>query len=291
MIFTRLHDQHKTKTPLRLCSILCLFVVLGLSACASTKDEATEKEVEKTPDQVYAEAKEAVANKEYKKASERYEQLEQNYPYWEKINIALMEKAQVEYDARNYEDALETLERFIELYPADPQIDRAYYMKALCLYEQIVDVGRDQLTTQQADDALKAVYTLFPDSKYARDAKLKRDLTQDHLAGKEMEIGRFYLKQKEYPSSIRRFQKVVKDYDTTSHVPEALYRLVVANLAIGLTEEARRNASVLASNANNSDWYQKAYLALTEAGALAEAPVSGDKSEIVDPKNLTEKKE
>jgi outer membrane protein assembly factor BamD len=281
MIFSTLWDEKTKKQPSALRWILCFFVIIGLSACASTKEDATEKEVEKTPDQVYAEAREAVANKEYKKAAERYEQLEQNYPYWEKINIALMEKAQVEYDGRKYEDALETLERFIELYPADPQIDRAYYMKALCLYEQIVDVGRDQLTTQQADDALKAVYTLFPDSKYARDAKLKRDLTQDHLAGKEMEIGRFYLKQKEYPSAIRRFQKVIKDYDTTSHVPEALYRLVVANLAIGLTEEARRNAAVLATNANDSDWYQKAYTALTEAGAMAEVPTQGDKSEIV----------
>ena len=229
-----------------------------------------------------------MAKKEYKKAAERYEQLEQNYPYWEKINIALMEKAQVEYDGRNYEEALQTLDRFIELYPADAQIDRAYYLKALCLYEQIVDVGRDQLTTQQADDALKAVYTLFPDSQYARDAKFKRDLTQDHLAGKEMEIGRFYLKQKEYPSAIRRFQTVIKTYDTTSHVPEALYRLVVANLAIGLTEEARRNAAVLATNANNSTWYEKAYDALTQAGALTPNPVSGEKSTIITPQNPTE---
>jgi len=103
-----------------------LALVAVLSACASTKDEATEKEIEKTPDQVYAEAKEAVANKEYKKAAERYEELEKNYPYWENINVALMEKAQVEYDGRRYEDALQTLDRFIELYPADAQIDHAF---------------------------------------------------------------------------------------------------------------------------------------------------------------------
>ncbi|MFM7621523.1 MAG: outer membrane protein assembly factor BamD [Alphaproteobacteria bacterium] len=275
MILT--HNPYRTTGPVgwgRMVWVLALVAVL--SACASTKDEATEKEIEKTPDQVYAEAKEAVANKEYKKAAERYEELEKNYPYWENINVALMEKAQVEYDGRRYEDALQTLDRFIELYPADAQIDHAYYLKALCLYEQIVDVGRDQLTTQQADDALKAVYTLFPDSKYARDAKFKRDLTQDHLAGKDMDIGRFYLKQKEYPSAIRRFQTVIKQYDTTSHVPEALYRLVVANLAVGLVEEARRNAAVLAQNANDSVWYQRAFDALTEANAPP--PANGDPS-------------
>ena len=290
MLLTHGQDHNHTTGPSFFRRMLCLLAIItALSACASSKDEATEKEIEKTPDQVYAEAKEAVANKEYKKAAERYEQLEQNYPYWEKINIALMEKAQVEYDGRNYENALQTLDRFIELYPADAQIDRAYYLKALCLYEQIVDVGRDQLTTQQADDALKAVYTLFPDSQYARDAKFKRDLTQDHLAGKEMEIGRFYLKQKEYPSAIRRFQTVIKTFDTTSHVPEALYRLVVAHLAIGLTEEARRNAAVLATNANDSVWYQRAFDALTQAGALAPTPVGGEKSKIIPPQNPPEK--
>ena len=284
MIVIHRRDPYATYCPFSMGRMMwVLLLVIVLSACASTKDEATDKEIEKTPDQVYAEAKEAVANKEYKKAAERYEDLEKNYPYWEKINIAMMEKAQVEYDGRRYEDALQTLDRFIELYPADAHIDRAYYLKALCLYEQIVDVGRDQLTTQQADDALKAVYTLFPDSKYARDAKFKRDLTQDHLAGKEMDIGRFYLKQKEYPSAIRRFQAVIQDYDTTSHVPEALYRLVVANLAIGLTEEARRNAAVLATNANDTSWYQKAYDALTEAGTLTPLSTDGDTSQSAAP--------
>ena len=284
MIVIHRRDPHATYCPFGMGRMMwVLLLVIVLSACASTKDEATDKEIEKTPDQVYAEAKEAVANKEYKKAAERYEDLEKNYPYWEKINIAMMEKAQVEYDGRQYEDALQTLDRFIELYPADAHIDRAYYLTALCLYEQIVDVGRDQLTTQQADDALKAVYTLFPDSKYARDAKFKRDLTQDHLAGKEMDIGRFYLKQKEYPSAIRRFQTVIKQYDTTSHGPEALYRLVVANLAIGLTEEARRNAAVLATNANDTSWYQKAYDALTEAGTLTPLSTDGDTSQSAAP--------
>ena len=238
--------------------IVSVALMLIISACASSDKDKIEKEVEKKPDEVYSEAKAAAQEKEYTKAIKLYEDLDKNYPYWEKNNVAMMEKAQLEYDARKYEEAKLTLERFIELYPADTNIDRAYYLKAICLYEQIVDVGRDQLTTQQADDALKAVYTIFPKSEYARDAKLKRDLTQDHLAGKEMEIGRFYLRKKEYPAAIRRFQDVVKNYDTTSHVYEALYRLTVANLAIGLPEEAKRNAAVLARNANHSQWYEDA---------------------------------
>jgi outer membrane protein assembly factor BamD len=163
------------------------------------------------------------------------------------------------YQDLKYDEALAALDRFIALHPGHSQIDYAYYLKALCYYEQISDVGRDQRMTELALQSLQEVIRRFPDTSYARDAALKLDLTRDHLAGKEMEIGRFYEQQGNYNAAIGRFNTVVRSYDTTSHVPEAQHRLVECYLAMGLTDEARRNAAVLGHNFPGSDWYLDSY--------------------------------
>jgi outer membrane protein assembly factor BamD len=151
------------------------------------------------------------------------------------------------------------LDRFIELHPGSEDVDYAYYLKALCFYEQITDVARDQAMTTEALNALDTLVRRFPDSKYTRDATLKRDLTLDHLAGKEMEIGRYYLNRKQVNAAIGRFTSVVRDYQTTTHVPEALYRLVEAYMTLGLHDQAVRVAAVLGYNYPGNKWYQDAY--------------------------------
>ena len=159
------------------------------------------------------------------------------------------------------------LNRFIQLNPSNKNIDYAYYLKGLSYYERIVDVGRDQRTTKQALDTFSEIVKRFPKSKFARDAKLKIDLTRNHLAGKEMEIGRFYLKRGHYFSAINRFKMVVEKFDTTAQVPEALHRLTEAYLALGLKEEATKTAAILGYNFPGSDWYRDAY-SIVKTGKL-----------------------
>ena len=145
------------------------------------------------------------------------------------------------------------------MHPGNRDVAYANYLKALCYYEQISDVARDQQMTQRALDALEDVVRKYPDSQYARDARLKIDLTRDHLAGKEMAVGRYYLTRGNYLAAINRFRRVVDDFQTTSHTPEALHRLVEAYTAIGLPDEARKAASVLGHNYPGSDWYVDSY--------------------------------
>jgi outer membrane protein assembly factor BamD len=163
------------------------------------------------------------------------------------------------YKNLKYDQAILSLDRFIELHPGDANVSYAYYMRALCYYEQISDVRRDQRMTQMALENLRQVKERFPDSRYAKDAQLKIDLTMDHLAGKEMEVGRYYLLREQFQASIPRFQKVVDQYQTTTHVPEALHRLTEAYLSLGLIPEAEKTASVLGHNYPHSSWYKDSY--------------------------------
>jgi outer membrane protein assembly factor BamD len=163
------------------------------------------------------------------------------------------------YQRNEYDDAIVALDRFIQLHPSNRDTPYAYYLKALSYYEQISDVERDQKMTESALKTLEELIARYPDSKYARDAKVKLDLTYDHLAGKTMEIGRYYLRRGYYLAAVNRFKSVVDNYQTTTHVPEALHRLVEAYLALGLEEEARKSAAVLGHNFPGSEWYIDSY--------------------------------
>jgi len=163
------------------------------------------------------------------------------------------------YSDGQYDDAILAVDRFIQLHPGNRDVAYAYYLKALSYYEQITDVGRDQRNTEQALLALNEVIRRFPDSGYARDSRLKLDLTRDHLAGKEMEVGRYYLNRSNYLAAINRFKTVIEDYQTTTHVPEALHRLSEAYTALGIEPEAQANAAVLGHNFPGSDWYIDSY--------------------------------
>ena len=166
------------------------------------------------------------------------------------------------YRAREYGDAIAILERFVKLNPADERTPYAYYLLSLCYYDQISDVGRDQKMTREAQQALRDVVARYPNTDYARDARLKLDLTLNHLAGKEMDVGRYYMVRDEYVAAINRFKFVVANYDTTAHAPEALHRLVEMYLRLGLKQEAQKYAAVLGYNYPGSEWYQFSYAML-----------------------------
>lgn len=233
---------------------------LSLPACTSQEEEE-ESLIEKNEsvETLYNRAGDTFAEKKYKAAISEFEEVERQHPYSDWAVKAQIMAGYSAYRAHEYDDAIAILDRFAKLHPTSPDTPYAYYLKAMCYYEQISDVGRDQKVTAEAQDALREVVERYPDSDYARDAKLKLDLTEDHLAGKEMQIGRYYLKRQEYLAAINRFLIVVRDYQTTSHVPEALHRLVESYVSLGVTEEARKYAAVLGYNYPGSEWYQYSY--------------------------------
>jgi len=248
-------------------------MIFGALAGCSSKDETPY--VERPVEEIYNEAYDAALGGNFKKAAPLFDEVERQHPYSVWATQAQLMSAYSQYQANKYTDAINALDRFIQLNPSNPNVDYAYYLKGLCYYEQIVDVGRDQKLTKRSLESFEEVVKRFPSSKYARDAKLKIDLTRNHLAGKEMSIGRWYLNRGQYLAAINRFQKVVDEFDTTDQVPEALLRLTEAYVALGLRDEAKRTASVLGYNYPGSEWYQDAFALATTGEARAQAE-SGD---------------
>lgn len=237
-------------------------LALLLAGCSSKDDE---EYVERTVEELYNRGMDLVHEGSYKTAAKAFDEVERQHPYSVWATKAQLMAAYALYENNNYDDAINALDRFIQLHPSNRDVGYAYYLKALCYYEQIADVRRDQGITQHALKSLQEVVDRFPTSVYARDARLKIDLARDHLAGKEMTVGRWYLQQKQYLAAINRFRTVVDHYQTTTHVPEALHRLVEAYRALGLDTEANRAASVLGHNFPGSEWYIDSYV-------LVEAP-------------------
>jgi outer membrane protein assembly factor BamD len=217
-------------------------------------------------EELYNRGIDALNSKRYPLAIKQFDQLEQVYPYsnWA-VNAQLMQ-GYTYYLQNRYTDAIGVLDRFIQLHPSHRDIAYVYYLRALSFYEQIADVERDQKGTAEAMAALQEVVNRFPETSYGRDARLKIDLARDHLAGKEMDIGRYYEDQKLYPAAIGRFQRVVDDFQTTNHVPEALHRLTEIYLLIGLPDQARKTAAVLGHNYPGSEWYEDSYNQLVANG-------------------------
>ncbi|MFV0291969.1 MAG: outer membrane protein assembly factor BamD [Paracoccus sp. (in: a-proteobacteria)] len=198
-----------------------------------------------------------------------FSEIERLYPYSEWAKRALIMEAYGYHKAKQYEEARGAAQRFIDTYPGDDDAAYAKYLLALSYYDQIDEIGRDQGLTFQALQALRDVIEEYPDTEYARSSILKFDLAFDHLAGKEMEIGRYYLKRGHYTASINRFRVVVEDFQTTTHTPEALMRLVEAYLALGLTDEAQTAGAILGHNFQSSPFYQDAYAQLRGRGLTA----------------------
>ncbi|WP_372096963.1 outer membrane protein assembly factor BamD [Tistrella mobilis] len=236
--------------------------VAALAACSSDDDDRPAY-VERPVEQIYAQAANELDQGEYRKAAQSFDEVERQHPYSTWATEAQLMAAYSYYQANQYEDAIATAQRFIDLHPGNPNVAYAYYLVGLCHYERISDVGRDQEMTRKSLEAFQEVVRRFPDSAYARDARLKIDLARDHLAGKEMEIGRYYLTRGLYIAAINRFRTVIERYQTTTHVPEALHRLVEAYLSLGIEREAQTAAAVLGYNYPGSDWYEDSYALLT----------------------------
>ncbi|WP_227271450.1 outer membrane protein assembly factor BamD [Roseobacter weihaiensis] len=203
-----------------------------------------------------------------------FAEIERLYPYSDWARRALIMQAFSYHQDQDYPNSRSAAQRFIDFYPEDDDAAYAQYLLALSYYDQIDEVGRDQGLTFQALQALRQTIERYPDSDYARSAILKFDLAFDHLAGKEMEIGRYYLRRDHFTAAINRFRVVVEDFQTTSHTPEALHRLVEAYLSLGLTDQAQTAAAILGFNYQSTVWYEDSFALLTGQGLRPEA--SGD---------------
>lgn len=247
-----------------------ILLALTLSACGggSPKDVPLDNF---TAEEIYERGEyELEANKRPKDAVRYFSEVERLYPYSEWAKRALIMQAYSYHRDKDYENSRAAAQRYVDFYPGEEDAAYAQYLLALSYYDQIDEVGRDQGLTFQALQALRVVIEEYPDSEYARSAILKFDLAFDHLAAKEMEIGRYYLKRGHYSAAISRFRVVVEEFQTTSHTPEALHRLVECYLSLGLTDEAQTAGAILGHNFQSTDWYQDSFALLTGRGLRPE---------------------
>lgn len=248
--------------------IAALAAAAAVSGCAHKQPEVKREEayVERPVDLLYRAGAQRLDQRHWSEAVDYFQEVERQHPYSEWSRRSILMQAYAHYEANQYEDAVSDADRFIQLYPGSPNAAYAFYLKSICYFEQIMDVQRDQGSTKSALSALRDVVQRYPNTGYARDARVKIDMVQDQLAGKEMEIGRWYLRQNQPLAAVGRFRAVIDNFQTTSHTPEALYRLVEADLTLGLTDDAKRNGAVLGYNYGGDVWYRDAYRLLAKRG-------------------------
>ncbi|HCS23691.1 MAG TPA: outer membrane protein assembly factor BamD [Alphaproteobacteria bacterium] len=257
----------------RLCRLALLVMLsLPLAACATEEEKAAKRVAAEAAQQepvetLYNRAAQRLDEGAYFDAAKLFDEVDRQYPYSQWATRAQLMSGYSHYRNLKYDEAIMALDRYIELHPGDDSISYAHYLRALCFYEQIVDVRRDQRLTEMALENLQRVVDRFPETVYARDALLKIDLTRDHLAGKEMEIGRYYQERHQHQAAINRFQRVVDKYQTTTHVPEALHRMTESYLALGIPAEANKTAAILGYNFPESRWYKDTYALVGDNGA------------------------
>ncbi|MGH7020212.1 MAG: outer membrane protein assembly factor BamD [Brevundimonas sp.] len=241
---------------------------LTVSACAGSKPRQKLAYEERPVEALYNTGYQRLQSKRWSDAIDYFQEVERQHPYSEWSRRAILMQVYAYYQNNNYQDAIAAADRFIALFPGNPSAAYAFYMRAICNFEQIVDVGRDQGYAEAALVGLRDVARRYPNTAYATDARVKIDMVNDQLAGKEMAVGRFYQRANQPLAALNRYKAVINNeaFQRSSHTPEALYRLVEVNVALGLTEEATRNAAVLGHNYPGSPWYAEAYALLTERG-------------------------
>ena len=263
-------------SPRPLALLMLAAATLPLAACANRglKEGADTSYVARDVNTLYTAAKDRLDRGNYKVAAALFDEVERQHPYSVWARRAQLMSAFSYYLAREHTKSIESARRFLSIHPGNKDAPYALYLVALNHYEQIEDVNRDQSISKQALDALGELVRRHPSTRFAADARLKIDLVRDHLAGKEMEIGRFYQRRKQWLASVTRFRAVIDEYQTTTHTPEALMRLTESYLALGIPEEARKSAAVLGANYPGSKWYQRAYELVQRHGTAAPAPAA-----------------
>lgn len=250
--------------------------VLAAAGCAGVSRDREVAYVERPVETLYNEATRSLDRKVWDDAARQFDEVQRQHPYSPWAQRAMLMSAYAHYRSRDYDEAMKSAQEYIALHPGGDGAPYAYYLVSVCQFDQIIDVGREQGRSELALAALNEVVQRFPESEYARDAELKMDMVRDQLAGKEMEIGRYYLKRNEHLAAINRFKKVVVTYETTTHTPEALFRLVESYLSVGLVGQAQASAAVLGYNYPGSDWYADTYTLMNAQGVDVLAKPEGE---------------
>ena len=235
--------------------LLCLVMAIALTACASSKEPG---DIEATPEEQYLKGYNAFQDKDYEAAVAAFDGVEQNFPYSEWAERSQIMMAYAQYKQNKYPDALLTLDRFIQLHPGNKNTPYALYLKGLCYFEQMSDVTREQEMTANAEQAFHELIARYPASIYTNDAQAKLVSIQNHLAGQEMQVGRYYQKRHDFTAAMNRFQQVLKNYPDSNQMPEAYYRLTACYKALGMDEQAQKIANTVATKYENSEWSEKA---------------------------------
>ena len=235
---------------------LC-FMAIMLNSCASSNDTKSGNDIQ-TAEQLYQQGYKYLQKTAYDSAAQNFEKIELEHPYSKWAVKSKLMSAYAYYKGEKYDDAIMSLERFIKFHPSNKDVAYAYYMRGLCYYDQITPAQKDQSNTQKAQDAFNQLIILFPETEYAKDASNKLNLILDHLAGQEMSVGRYYLKNQNYLSAINRFNVVVSSYQTTPQIEEALYRQVEIYTIMGMNDQALKSFKVLEHNYPKSKWLEKA---------------------------------
>ncbi|QNE31966.1 outer membrane protein assembly factor BamD [Sphingomonas sp. NBWT7] len=265
----------RSKAARPLVALLIAAVALPMAGCARNRaGKGDLPYVARDVGTLYSAAREKLDQRQYKVAAALFDEVERQHPYSVWARRAQLMGAFSNYLAKSYTEAIQGAQRFLSVHPGNRDAPYAYYLIAMSYYEQISDVTRDQKISVQAQDALGELTRRYPNTRYAADARLKIDLVRDHLAGKEMEVGRFYERRGQWLAATMRFRKVVDDYQTTTHTPEALMRLTETYLALGVREEARRSAAVLGANYPETDWYKRAFDLLGENPVMPVKPLA-----------------
>ena len=263
---------------------LVLITVVGLSVgtafsgCSSSSKEDMLGDV----NSLYNQGLDSLMAQEFAASVHTFEELERQHPFSGWATRAQMMMAYAQFRQQKYGESIATIDRFIRLHPGHENLPYMYYLRAMNHYVRISDVKRDQSQTQAARDGFESVIQRFPESRYASNARLKLTLTKDHMAGKEMSVGRFYQEKGKHLAAMNRFKRVVEAYQTTSQMPEALYRLAETYFALGLDNQAQKSAAVLGHNYPDSNWYTHAYGLLNKEGYLENGVWKEDKGGILD---------
>lgn len=240
-----------------LAPVLALALVLALGACSGSGED--DNYIEGTVDTLYNQGMDNLLVENYATAAEFFDEVERQHPYSVWATRAELMAAYSHYKDGKYDEAIIALDRFIQLHPGSRNAAYAYYLRALSYFEQISDVRRDQTNSERSLKTLEDLVRRYPNSRFSKDARRKIDVVRDHMAGAEMDRGRYYLRRGQYVAAINRFHTVVKTYQTSSQAPEALHRLVEAYVALGVRAEAEKAAAVLGYNFPASEWYAESY--------------------------------
>lgn len=262
--------------------LLRVFAVISMFWLAACSGDEKEVYQARPVDEIYNDALNKLQAGNPAEAALGFEEVERQHPYSSWARKSQVMASYAYYLANKYDDAVLAGERFLQLHPGNEDAPYVFYLIGISYYEQITDVGRDQRITELALKSLGEVVERYPNSEYARDARLKIDLTRDHLAGKEMEIGRYYQSRANYAAAINRFRFVIENFQTTTHVPEALHRLTESYLALGVERQAQTAAAVLGHNFPGSDWYRDSYALLTGRGLEPESDEGSWLSRLTD---------